>query len=79
MILLPTYACGEEPIDGAGIEDLAQALESHALAVHVCTLEDWPSTLQKVLKPGDVLLCQGAGDLSARVQQTMQAHSCVGV
>ena len=63
LVLLGTYAAGEEPIEGASANDLYKQLQLHSSLD--CTLlgsiDEVPAELEAVVRAGDVVLTQGAG------------------
>ncbi|HEV3235152.1 MAG TPA: UDP-N-acetylmuramate--L-alanine ligase [Candidatus Dormibacteraeota bacterium] len=66
LVLVPVYSAGEAPIDGATSEALAAAVARRLpdLPVTVLpSLDDLPADLRRRLKPGDVAVCMGAGDI----------------
>ncbi len=61
---------GEAPIPGISSERLAQSMAAHGTKVHhVHGAEEAETYLQEVLKPGDVLLVMGAGDVYRLAQR----------
>ena len=66
VILLPVYAASETPLEGGDICDLYAHFREHepGLAVRLARSreEAWHS-LRQTLKPGDLLLIAGAGDV----------------
>lgn len=66
VILLPVYAAGELPIEGATSAALAAAIHRRDPARQVELLDhldDLPAALRSRLGPGDVAVCMGAGDI----------------
>ncbi len=66
VLLLPVYAAGEAPIDGATSAALAQSIHRHdpGRRVEVLdSLELLPDELRRRLHNGDVAVCMGAGDI----------------
>ncbi|MCB1693592.1 MAG: UDP-N-acetylmuramate--L-alanine ligase [Pseudomonadales bacterium] len=67
LILLDVYPAGEKPIPGASSEELFKAISGRArgtTAVHVGSIDEVPAELEKVVRPGDFVLTQGAGETS---------------
>ena len=66
VIVAETYAAGEQPIPGADREGLVAGIKAHGHR-HVIPLEG-PETLAKhvasVAKPGDYVVCLGAGNIT---------------
>jgi UDP-N-acetylmuramate--alanine ligase len=71
LILLDVYSAGEAPIAGADGLSLFEAICQHSNSepVFVPNMSALPEVLQKVLRPGDVLLTQGAGSVGTIAPQ----------
>lgn len=67
LILLDVYSAGEAPIKGADGASLTQAICDHSqmVPVFVQQHQELANTLQDILRDGDVLLMQGAGNIGA--------------
>lgn len=80
LILLPIYAASEAPMTGVSSESLAAAIRqrSDTEVTVLETLEQLPAQLAAELKDGDVVLCQGAGDIHALSQGLLQAEMVDG-
>lgn len=65
LIITPLYEAGEEPLPGIGSEFLFRGIRDHGhRAVTLCkSKEDATSILIDEMKPGDVVLTLGAGDI----------------
>jgi UDP-N-acetylmuramate--alanine ligase len=65
LIIAPLYEAGEEPIPGIHSEFLFKGIRDHGhRAVMLCkSKEDAVSVLMDEIKPGDVVLTLGAGDI----------------
>jgi UDP-N-acetylmuramate--alanine ligase len=65
LILVPIYSAGEEPVAEATAERLAQGIKEHGHkdVVYCEGNEAMFSTLGHILKPGDVVMTLGAGDI----------------
>ena len=61
------YAAGEEPIAGASRDDLVAGLIAHGHRDACALMEegDLPRLLREKCRPGDMLVCLGAGSISA--------------
>jgi UDP-N-acetylmuramate--alanine ligase len=61
------YSAGEAPIDGVGADALAAGLKSHGHrdARRLASLEDLAAFVRAEAQPGDIVVCLGAGDISA--------------
>ncbi len=66
LVLTDIYAAGEDRIDGVSSEQLYQALKrrGHLDVQHVPARDALAETLLGVLRPGDLLLTLGAGDVT---------------
>lgn len=65
LLLLEIYSAGEAPIAGVNGEALCNAIRQagQTMPLFVSEVKNLPQALQHVLKDGDVLLLQGAGDI----------------
>lgn len=66
LLLLEVYAAGEAPIAGADGRALARSVRQWRSGVDplfVATLEEVPARLADVVRDGDVVITQGAGDV----------------
>ena len=72
LVLLETYAAGEEKIEGATGADLCKQLKlkTEAQVVFVGTTDEVPNALEQILAPGDLLMTQGAGE-TAKLARTL--------
>jgi UDP-N-acetylmuramate--alanine ligase len=71
VVVTDIYAAGEQPIPGVSAEALAQALREHGHQ-HVLYVPDkthLPQTLLDIVRPGDVVIAQGAGDINRAVRE----------
>jgi UDP-N-acetylmuramate--alanine ligase len=66
-IIAPVYAAGETPIEGIDHEHLVASLKSfgHKGARAISSLEDLPDLIREIAEPGDMVVCLGAGDITA--------------
>lgn len=66
VIVTPVYAAGESPIEGVGRDELVKGLKAsghrHALATD--SAEHLAKQLSELAKPGDMVVCLGAGDIT---------------
>ena len=72
LVLLETYAAGEERIEGATGTDLYKqlGLKTEAQVMFVGTVGEVPKALEQLLAPGDLLMTQGAGE-TAKLARTL--------
>ncbi|MFT5708498.1 MAG: UDP-N-acetylmuramate--alanine ligase [Oceanospirillaceae bacterium] len=67
LLLLEVYAAGEEPIPSADSRSLCRSIRQRGQLepVFVDSVEIVPELLKNILRAGDILLTQGAGDITA--------------
>jgi UDP-N-acetylmuramate--alanine ligase len=75
LVLFEVYAAGESPIAGADGRALARAVRARGRIdpVFVPHPRELPAVLPDLLRDGDLLLLQGAGDIGA-VAQDLEVH-----
>ncbi len=75
LICLEVYSAGEPAIPGVDGRILSQRVEALGILkpIFVPKLDQLPEVLQEVLKPNDILLMQGAGDISVMAVQLGEA------
>ena len=75
LILLDVYPAGEDPVAGAGSENLSESIrqKSKVDPIYVKTMQEVPSVVADLVKGNDLVLTQGAGSISKVV--TMLASS----
>lgn len=75
VFVTDVYAAGEAPIDGAGAERLVQAIREHGHrhAEYIPAKTDLPEAIEAVMRPGDVVIALGAGDIN-QVVRTLKAR-----
>jgi UDP-N-acetylmuramate--alanine ligase len=78
LLLLDVYAAGETAIPGADSRSLCRSirLQGALEPVFVESPEQVVATLKQFVRPGDVLLTQGAGNIGALAQQLAQQEWC---
>jgi UDP-N-acetylmuramate--alanine ligase len=66
VYVTPVYAAGEQPIEGVDAEALVEGLKrrGHRAASTIGSAEELASELAKVIQPGDLVVCLGAGDIT---------------
>lgn len=74
MLLLEVYAAGEEPVAGADSRSLCRSIRQRGRIdpVFVSDKDLVADVLKGILQPGDLLLTQGAGDITALAHQLNQ-------
>jgi len=66
LVMLDVYAAGEEPIPGADSRSLCRSIRQRGKEpVFIENPSELPAVLRTLLKPGDLLLTQGAGNVTA--------------
>jgi UDP-N-acetylmuramate--alanine ligase len=66
VVIAPVYAAGEAPIAGATGDAIAAGARAHGHrdARAAASLDDGVATLLSIVRPGDLVLTQGAGDIT---------------
>jgi UDP-N-acetylmuramate--alanine ligase len=66
LVLLDVYAAGEEPIAGADSRSLSRSIRRRGQLepIFVESIEEVPAVLADILKDGDVVITQGAGNVA---------------
>jgi len=78
LLLTEVYSAGEAPIDSADGAALTRALHAHARQTgrpaprFIPALADLPAAIAAHARAGDVLLCMGAGSMSAVAPRLLQ-------
>ncbi|MCP4598138.1 UDP-N-acetylmuramate--L-alanine ligase [Neptuniibacter sp.] len=74
LLLLEVYAAGEEPVAGADSRSLCRSIRQRGRIdpVFVSDKDGVADVLKDILQPGDLLLTQGAGDITALAHQLNQ-------
>ncbi|WP_437289673.1 UDP-N-acetylmuramate--L-alanine ligase [Sorangium sp. So ce406] len=70
LLVTDIYAAGEPPIPGVTAERLVQSIREHGHhdARFVADKADLPEALEQIVRPGDVVIALGAGDVNACVR-----------
>ncbi|MEM7494242.1 MAG: UDP-N-acetylmuramate--L-alanine ligase [Pseudomonadota bacterium] len=76
-IITPVFAAGENPIEGINEASLVESIKGHGhKAAHVLnSLEDLPALIKDIAKPGDMVVCMGAGSISAHANELVERLS----
>lgn len=79
LLLLEVYPAGEEPVAGADGRALARSVRQRGLVdpIFVADVDEVPQVLEGVIHPDDVILTQGAGNVSA-LAQILRQHNFGG-
>jgi len=80
LLLLDVYSAGEAPVPGADSRSLAAGIRQRGLLdpIYVGAAEAVPEVLSGVLQDGDILLTQGAGNVSTLAHR-LSHHDFSGV
>jgi UDP-N-acetylmuramate--alanine ligase len=62
VIVADVYGAGEDPVEGADRDHLVAAIGDKAIALE--NEEDLADMLSKIVQPGDIVLCLGAGTIT---------------
>ncbi|NSX54183.1 UDP-N-acetylmuramate--L-alanine ligase [Parasulfitobacter algicola] len=67
VAIAEVFSAGEDPIDGAGRDDLVAGLirHGHRHARAIVSEDDLERLVREQAKPGDIVVCLGAGTISA--------------
>ncbi len=65
-LIAPVYAAGEDPIEGATSEELVSSIRAHGHkdVRALDSLDQLPEVISSIAKPGDLVVCLGAGDIT---------------
>ena len=74
LIITDIYAASEEPLDGISSAILVDAL-GHPSKRHIGELEDVPAAIVTAVRPGDTVLCLGAGSIGSLPEKILTALS----
>src|SRR5690554_5584382 len=73
LLLMEVYPAGEEPIPGADSRSLCRSIRQRGVEpVFVEGPDDVAEVLRNVLQPGDLVLTQGAGNITSLAHQLKQ-------
>jgi len=66
VFVAPVYEAGETPIEGITHETLVASIKRHGhRGAHVlASLDDLPEAIRAIAKPGGMVVCLGAGDIT---------------
>jgi len=67
LILADVYPAGEKQIKGASSRDLARSIRDRGVLepVYIPNIDDIPEEVQKLVKGGDIVITQGAGNVNS--------------
>lgn len=71
LLLMEVYPAGEEPIPGADSRNICHSIRQRGQLdpIYLERDADLAQLLKPLLRPGDILLCQGAGDIGGIAPQ----------
>jgi len=74
LFVTDVYAAGESPIAGATGDALARAIHEHGhhAVTYVKDKADLASALERVVRPGDLVIALGAGDINASARELVR-------
>jgi UDP-N-acetylmuramate--alanine ligase len=74
LLVTEVYPAGEKPIPGATGEALAAAIKAHGHhnVRYVANKADVANALHEVVRPGDIVIALGAGDINASARQLVK-------
>lgn len=80
LLLMEVYPAGEEPIPGADSRQLCHSIRQRGQLdpIYVERGTDIAPVVKPLLRPGDILLCQGAGDVGSIAPQLMKSPLFAG-
>ena len=66
-VITPVFEAGESPIEGIHADALVKSMINHGHkdARTIASLDDLPATIKALAKPGGMVVCLGAGSISA--------------
>ncbi len=73
-VITPVFAAGESPIDGVDHAHLVQSMQGHGhkQARVLDDLETLPDLIREIAEPGDMVVCMGAGSISAHANELIE-------
>src|SRR3546814_4467363 len=75
LLLMEVYPAGEEPIPGADSRQLCHSIRQRGQLdpIYVERGVDLAPLVKPLLRAGDILLCQGAGDIGGLAPQLLKS------
>ena len=73
-VITPVFAAGEAPIDGIDHAHLVESMlgHGHKQAQVLDDLETLPQLVRELAEPGDMVVCMGAGSISAHANKLIE-------
>jgi len=80
LLLMEVYPAGEEPIPGADSRQLCHSIRQRGQLdpVYIERGAELAPVVKPMLRPGDILLCQGAGDIGGLAPQLLRSPLFAG-
>jgi UDP-N-acetylmuramate--alanine ligase len=80
LLLMEVYPAGEEPIPGADSRNLCHSIRQRGQLdpIYIERGVELAPLVKPLLRPGDILLCQGAGDIGGLAPQLLKSPLFVG-
>jgi UDP-N-acetylmuramate--alanine ligase len=77
LLVLPIYSAGEALIEGVNSQDMCDGIRNHGHKQVVCVkgIPEVLDSLEELVKPGDVLLTLGAGDVWTVGERFIEQHN----
>ena len=74
LVVTPIYPAGEKPIEGITAENLVKAIKDHGHkeALFCPDLAHVGPTLEKLARPGDLVLTLGAGNINREGERFLE-------
>lgn len=80
LMLMEVYPAGEEPIPGADSRQMCHSIRQRGQLdpIYIERGVELAPLVKPLLRPGDILLCQGAGDIGALAPQLLKSPLFAG-
>ncbi len=80
VLICDVFSAGEEAIPGATSEELAKAVRNndHADVTYIPKREDLAASLAEIVRPGDIVITLGAGDIQLTCNDLIAALEAKG-
>lgn len=74
LVLLEVYSAGEEPIPGADSRHLCRSIRARGMIepIFVETVDGVPAVIQDLVRAGDIVITQGAGNVGVLAPELMR-------
>jgi UDP-N-acetylmuramate--alanine ligase len=81
VFVTPVYAAGEAPVEGVSADALVEGLKrrGHRSAATIADADALARVLAEAIRPGDLVVCLGAGDITKWAANLAPAIEAVGV